>query len=56
MNCGENHKHFIFNKYFSENRAVYKKMWKKTYREWQITEDNIMPLLHIGCLILQTQT
>jgi hypothetical protein len=48
--------HFVFKKYFLGNRAVYGKMWKKTFRQGQVKEDNIMPLLHVGCLMLHTNT
>jgi hypothetical protein len=33
--------HFMLNKFFSENRAIYKIMWKKYSKAGQTTDDNI---------------
>jgi hypothetical protein len=43
-------------KYFSKNRAVYEKIWKKYCRVVQATDDNTAHALHGGYVKLQTHT
>jgi len=42
--------YFIYNKFFSENRAFYDIMWKKYSRASQITDENIILRMLFACL------
>jgi len=50
-NCRENQNtHFIFNIFFSANRAVNEIMWKNMV-EPEATDGNIIQRMHIACCI-----
>jgi len=40
--------HFVFNNFFSENRAVYEIMWKNIVRAGQATDVN---MAHVHCIL-----
>jgi hypothetical protein len=53
--CSENQRtYFIFNNFFSENRAVYEKMWKKHGTAGLATVDNIIRRICFACWITKT--
>ena len=48
--CRENrNRHFMINKLFPENRALYDIMWNNYGRDRQVIDDNTIPRMRIAC-------